>query len=506
MSEQKKIESDVIVIAAGMSGICAAVAAAEKDASVIVFEKGGTVGGAASMGMGFFAVESHIQKQQLIGLTVDDAFNRFMNFNHWKADGALVHKLFAQSASTVKWIEDMGVEFLGAYKYFNDSEATWHIPRIPGSNKPSERCASVIAKSLYDRAVELGVEFHFNTPVKEIKYDGTQVTGVVAVDENGVEYDAGCDAIVVCTGGFGDNTEMIREYLGYEHGKDLFSFRIPGLVGDGMKMVWDIGGGKTTPMIELTYESPGGVGGHTVDTVMRQPNLFVNIDGKRFINEEILAITPFTGNAIARQNGSLGISIITDAIIDYYREHDIDFNAWHKHVSGMSEWDESLAHIINNDADSGEFNMQGEILGFTGNEETFFMADSIPELEEKLKIATGALQGTVERYNAMCDAGRDADFSKKQKYLLPIRGKKFYALIYYPGGYGSLGGIRVDDSLKVLRNDMSAIPGLFSAGSDCCGIFGDTYMFYFPGSTMGFAINSGRMAGYNAIDYIDSLC
>ena len=500
----KKLESDVVVIAAGMSGICAAVAAAEKDASVIVFEKGGTVGGAASMGMGFFAVDSHIQKRQLIGLSVDDAFNRFMDFNHWKADGALVHKLFSQSASTVKWIEDMGVEFLGAYKYFSDSEATWHIPKTPGSGKPNERCASVIAKALYDRAIELGVEFHFNTPVREIKYDGAQISGVTAVDENGVEYDAECDAVIVCTGGFGDNPEMIREYLGYEHGKDLFSFRIPGLVGEGMKMVWAIGGGKTPTMIELTYESPGGVGGHVVDTIMRQPNLFVNIDGKRFINEEIMAITPFTGNALVRQRGSVGISIISDEIIDYYRVHDIDFNAWHRHVSGISEWDESLTRIMNNDIDANEVIMRGEIMGFTGEEKTFFIADSIPELEEMLGIAGGALQKTVERYNGMCDAGRDADFSKKRDYLLPIRGKKFYAFKYYPGGYGSLGGIRIDDSLRVLRDDMSAIPGLFSAGSDCCGIFGDTYMFYFPGSTMGFAINSGRMAGYNAVEYIDA--
>ena len=76
----KQLESDVIVIAGGMSGICAAAAAVEKGASVIVFEKTSTVGGAANMGMGFFAVESHIQKANLIGLTVDEAFMRFMNF------------------------------------------------------------------------------------------------------------------------------------------------------------------------------------------------------------------------------------------------------------------------------------------------------------------------------------------------------------------------------------------------------------------------------------------
>ena len=63
------LEADVIVIGGGASGITAAVAAAEKDASVIVLEKGSTTGGAANMGMGIFAVESKYQKAQLVDFT-----------------------------------------------------------------------------------------------------------------------------------------------------------------------------------------------------------------------------------------------------------------------------------------------------------------------------------------------------------------------------------------------------------------------------------------------------
>ena len=74
MSESKQLQADVIVVAGGMSGLCASVAAAEKGMQVIVFEKSGTMGGAANMGMGFFAVESDIQRKQLDGLTVAQAF------------------------------------------------------------------------------------------------------------------------------------------------------------------------------------------------------------------------------------------------------------------------------------------------------------------------------------------------------------------------------------------------------------------------------------------------
>ena len=71
-------------------------------------------------------------------------------------------------------------------------------------------------------------------------------------------------------------------------------------------------------------------------------------------------------------------------------------------------------------------------------------------------------------------------------------------------GYGTLAGIKTDDELRVLDEDWKPIPGLFGCGTDVCSIFGDSYNFTMPGSTMGFAINSGRLAGMNAIDYIDS--
>ena len=494
-----RLEADVVIVAGGMSGICAAVSAAEKGASVIVFEKSETVGGAANMGMGFFAVESHIQKDQLNGLTVDEAFMKFMNFNHWKADASLVHKLFAQSGSTVKWIEDMGVEFLGAFRYFNDSEETWHIPKTPGSNKPMERGATVMIKAIHERALELGVQFCFNTPVTGLKYNGTRVHGVTALSDTGEEYDVECDAVIVCTGGFGNDPKLIQKYMGFEHGKDLFSFRIPGLNGDGLRMAWDIGAGYSPPMMEMTYETPGHTGGYPVDTMMRQPNLLINADGDRFLNEEVMSITPFAGNAISRQRQRLAISIVSDDIVDYYRVHGIDFNSYHKRLASISDWDNAIRNIEKN----GLITIN-DAMGISGDEKFFCIADSVSDLAQQLDIDEAHLTETIEEYNRFCRAGRDEKFGKAPRYLLPLTGKRFYACKFYPSGYGSLGGLKTDDCLRVLRDDFTPIDGLFSAGTDCCSIFGDTYMFYFPGSTMGFAINSGRMAGANAVDFIDN--
>lgn len=501
----KKIEADLVIIGSGASGITAAVAAAEKEASVVVFEKGSTTGGAANMGMGFFAVESKHQRDQMIDMTIDEALQFFQTYTHWFSDTQLIRKFYGMSANTIEWMESMGVEFLGAYKYFQESFQTWHIVKTPGSNKPSERSASVMYKILTDRANELGVEFHFSTAAEKINTDPEtgRVTSVIAKDADGNQIECECDTVIVSTGGFGDNPEMMKEHTGFEWGKDLFSFRIPGNVGEGLKMMWEIGGGKTSPNMELTYNTPGITDVFkTISETMRNPNLMVNIEGERFMNEAVMNNTTFTGNAISQQTDRIGFTIISDEIIADYAKKGLDHITFHHNIKTVEKWDEETKAYL-----SGESIGESGLSDLHGDDETglvtFWEADSLEELCEKTGINYKNLEKTVEEYNA-CAGAEDTKFYKAPKYMRAVKGKKFYAAAHRPGGYGTLGGIKVNHKLQVLREDGSVIPGLYSAGTDACSIFGDSYCFLFPGSTMGWAINSGRMAGYNVVEYLDS--
>jgi fumarate reductase flavoprotein subunit len=498
------MEADVVVIAAGASGISAAVAAAEKDASVIVFEKGSTTGGAANMGMGFFAVESKYQRAQMVDLSLDEAFKVFMDYNHWQVDARLVRKYFGQSAGTVEWIEGMGVEFLGAYKYFEKSYPTWHVVKVSGSNKPSERAASNIYKALTDRAKELGVKIKFQTAATKILADpGTgRVTGVLARDSQGKELRCDCDAVIVCTGGFGDNPEMIKEHTGFEWGEDLFSFRIPGNVGDGLRMMWEVGGGRTRVNMEMTYNSPGLTDiFKTLSETMRQPNLMVNLEGKRFMNEEVMQNTTFTGNAVARQTGRKAFTILTDEILDDYRKKGLDFITFHHNIKTVEKWDAELAAYLS--GAKVEASGLSELHAGEEAEKVLFEADSLEGLCAQTGIEPKALKATIAEYNSYAGT-RDLEFNKHPKYMRAIKGKKYYAAAHRPCGYGTLGGIKTDERLRVMTREGAAIPGLYSAGTDACNIFHDSYCFIMPGNTMGWAINSGRMAGYEAVDYLDS--
>lgn len=480
----KNYECDIAVIAAGPAGLAAAVAAAEKGASVIALEKSNTTGGAGNMGMGPLGVETRIQKENMIKITREEAFKKFMDYTHWRVDARLVREYLYKSADTIEWLENMGVEFMGAFKYFHNSEATWHIVR-PDSGVAGPRAASKMFRLMTERAEELGVEFLLETPAKKILREDGRIVGVLAEDKDG-EVEIRCAAVVVATGGFGDSPELIKERTGYHWGKDLFSFRIPGMQGDGIRMAREVGAGETGYNIEMAYGCPSP---NNLDTIVRahcQPNLLVNLQGERFMNEEVMANVTFTANAIATQKDRCAFSIIDDSIKKYYVKNGVDDVSIVFHVSTAENYDAEMKEAV------------------AKKDPYIFEADGIDDLAAKTGIDPEGLRATIGKYNEDCKT-RDTLFAKDYRYMRPITGKKLYAVKYFPGGYGSLGGIKINYKTEVLTNDFEVIPGLYSAGTDACSIYGDSYVFILPGNTMGFAINSGRMAGENAVDYCTKL-
>ena len=100
----------------------------------IILEKSSTTGGAANMGMGPLGIDTKIQKANFNNISVQEALDMHMQYTHYRVDEDLVQTYFNKSADTIEWLQEMGVEFAGAFRYFKESEATWHIV------KPRERC------------------------------------------------------------------------------------------------------------------------------------------------------------------------------------------------------------------------------------------------------------------------------------------------------------------------------------------------------------------------------
>ena len=478
----RELSTEIVVIAGGPSGLSAAVQAAEDGASVILVEKAANCGGAANMGMGPLGIGTKYQKAAMNDITVEKAFNMFMDYTHYMVDARLVKRYFEQSAETIEWLEDMGVEFEGAFRYFPQSEATWHIVKTDQGIGP--RAASFMNKRLYERALELGVEIMVETPAKKIIMEDGKVAGVLATDKNGEEVKIECKAAIICTGGAGCNPEMIKELTGFEYGVNMFNFAIPGITGDGLKMAWEAGAGKMPVRIEAAAHVAGTDSlPQSVANVFGQPNLLVNGLGKRFMNEEYMQNTTYLNNAVTKQKDMTGYSIVDSSIVRYYTKNGVDVVSLVRTNPDVSDFKDAIDAFI----DQGTTD--------------FYRADTIEELAEMIGCDPEVLENTVDDYNDYCDS-YDAEMFKDRRFMKPITKAPFYCGKIRPSGYGTVGGIKINENCEAITDDFEVVPGLYAAGADACNLYDDSYMFLLCGNSMGFAVNSGRIAGMTAAEYV----
>jgi len=204
-----QIEADVAIVAAGASGLAASVAAAQLGLKVVTLEKSSTTGGAANMGMGPLGIESRLTRAKQFQPTQDQAFEVFMNYVHWQADGRLVREHLNKSGETISWLESLGVVFSEPASYFPGSFPTWHIVQ-PESGHPGPTAAATMLRIMTQRAKELGVKLMLQTPATRLVKDGNRITGVIAETQSGDEIQVNAKAVIVATGGFGDNPKTLQ--------------------------------------------------------------------------------------------------------------------------------------------------------------------------------------------------------------------------------------------------------------------------------------------------------
>lgn len=480
----KTLQTDVVIVAGGPAGLAAAITAGENGLKSIILEKSSATGGAANMGMGPLGIDTKIQKQNFNNISVQEALDMHMKYTHYRVDEDLVQTYFNKSADTIEWLEEMGVEFAGAFRYFKESEATWHIVK-PENGVIGPRAAGAMIKAMTERAKELGTEILLETAAVSLILENGKVCGAKAVDKDGNGLEVRGKAVIVATGGFGNNAKMLQEEFGLHLGKDFFPFQIPGITGDGLRMMWEVGAEKYGANIEAIYQIPDNLNWFLLDAVLRQPNLLINQLGDRFMNEGDMGNTTYVGNALSLQPGNYGYCIMDEGILKEYKKNGPD-----------------IVDIVHPAEAFFAFESQAG-LAVEQNYEGYIEAETVEELAEKLGIDAEKLRDTIEEYNQMCESGVDTKFHKPQKFLHPITGKgKYLVGKYYLAAYGTVGGVRINKYCEVLNEDHMPIEGLYSAGSDANTIYGDSYNFTLPGNTMGFAINSGRMAGENAAEYI----
>jgi fumarate reductase flavoprotein subunit len=472
---------DLVVVGSGVSGLAAAVTAAEAGVTVVVFEKQRSPGGTSNFFEGMFAVESEMQRQRYITYSRDEAFRSIMDYSHWRANPRLVRAFVDESGPTISWLQQKGVEFGDATINMPDSPRCYHVVKGTGA---------AVVKALVTTAHGMGVDIRLGAPVKRILKHGGRVTGV-AVEENEKEIEVAAGAVVVASGGYANNKEWIRKYAGFDLEGNLIPIGNVDKMGDGIRMSWEVGAAEDSMgLLELFRVGPLGpdlpMKGQ-IEFAAGQPDLWVNPRGERFCDEGIGFYDTHIGNANARHKEGYTWSLFDDSIVERLLTEGID--------RGIG---------VENPPGSQPGNIMRELkAALARGSQDIFAADSVEALAPKLDMDPALLKATVDEYNGFCAKGHDDLFAKNPRYLRPLKGPGFYAAKMRTIFLGTHGGIRINEKAEVVDRKGDILPGLYAAGFDAAGIWGDSYSIRVSsGASAGFAVNSGRIAGRTAAGYL----
>lgn len=473
----QEYKTDIVVIGAGASGTAAAWAAAEKDFNVITLEKAAMPGGTGQFSEGIFAVESKMQRDWNYGLTKDEAFQKIMNYGHWRGNAKMVRAFVNKSADTIDWMIKNGVKFEKLFSNYPNGLYTWHIYEGRGAG-----WINLFQKKYKEK----GQKLLLNTWGEKLLTENGRVVGVEATNKAGDKITIHAKATIIATGGFFANKEMAKEYLRFPNADGLAQ---TGKTGDGIRMAWAVGAGKEGTEVQASYRpGPRGVGTtNHVSATAKQPHLWLTPKGERFCDEKIMLEWPFAGNALERIGGTMFV-VYDQATLDHMvKDAGIDLGVGvmvpvgTKLTNFDKEWDDAVK------------------AGWA------FKADTLDGLAKATGMNADKLKKTVEAYNGFCAVRHDEEFAKDPQYLREVKTGPFYAIKSVASTLGTLGGIKANERFEVVTPDEEPIPGLFAAGNDVGGMYGDSYDLLMAGSTVGFAVNSGRIAVDSAQEYIKTL-
>lgn len=492
------LDTDIVIVGAGASGMTAALAAAEKGVKVTVVEQTASYGGTALMGAeGFFAVESEQQKRAGWNETVMDLLNWFTGYTHNVSNAALTRKYLELTADTVEWVGEYGNPAT-----LMENTQLAHKDQIQTYHKFDDK--KVGFKNWYDNMVKNGVNVIFDTKVTELiqAEDGT-VSGVIGNKTDGGKLVVNAKAVILSTGGFMANAEMVEKYIGFKPGEyDMMTY---GTTGEGVTMAIDAGA-DTYGIGGSAYHGamlPNGAS-FSFAHFMMTPTLWVDGGGNRFTNEEVVYDFALWGNATYSAGGSYW-SIVDKATLDKFASEGTPYtHSFMKTILVDQALDKSVfPSVVRAPEDiAADPKIIENLENAVATESWAVKGNTIEELAQQMGVPADRLTATINRYNEAVKNKQDDLFGKDAQYLkYDVSEGPFYALKPLILAEGSMGGISTDENLQVVRKNRSVIPGLYATGANVGMLYADSYPVM-EGVNLSFALNSGRMAAYHAADVI----
>ena len=465
-------EVDVVVLGFGAAGCAAAIEAHDAGARVVVLEKmpAGLEGGntRVSGGVWFDNRDPERMAEYLRALCGD-----------FPIPEAVVEVWAHETARNTEWME----RAVGA-TVASVGDVPPEYPELPGSNAyggyigvdgtmGSGKLFGALSKAVRER----GIEVRTGTSARELIATSDGVTGVVADSADGPVRIGARGGVVLATGGFENNPQMVRDYLGLP---EPVVWGSPGSTGDGHRMAQRVGADlwhMGNMMTVLGLRAPGYECGFYIAFFSATGFVYVGLDGSRFTNE-----LPQLGHGQAHQHGRYelfplhAMHVVFDertrraGPLSPVGDYPI---GWNILVEGYEWSDDNSAEVARG---------------------WFHRADTIAELAGLLDVDPTTLEASIARYNTACEHGCDEQFGRDPATLTPVVEPPFYGFTWAPMLAWTNGGPRRDERAQVLDAAGEVIPGLYAAGN-----VSSTYSWCKDGGFhIADALVFGRIAGREA--------
>ena len=487
-------EADVVIVGAGGAGMTAAMTASDAGKSVIILESQAMVGGNSVRSTGGMNAAKTVYQdenefaegagvEKMLKSAADNyADNEFITSlaatvaQQWADYQAnpvgyfdsvelmeldtmvggkginnpeLVKTLVEGTAPAIDWLDENGMSLHNVAAFGGASVKRIHRPVNEEGKVVSVGAYLVplMEKACQDR----GVEFILNTTADTILTDANgQAVGVSGTDKDGNTVTVNAKAVILATGGFGANLDMVASYK--PELKGFMTTNAPGIQGQGIAMATAIGAATVDmEQIQIHPTVEANTAALITEGLRGDGAILVNANGERFTDE--VSTRDKVSAAEIAQPGSFSWLIVDQAMAD-------------------------ASNVI-----------QGYITkGYTKQGATY------EELAKEIEVDPAAFAATMEKWNGCVEAKTDADFGRTS-FANPLNTAPYYAIKVSAGVHHTMGGVVINSSTEVLKEDGSVIPGLFAAGEVTGGVHGANRL---GGTAVADFVVFGRIAGSSA--------
>lgn len=460
--KHEKLATDLVVIGGGAAGMIGAINASQQGLNVVLLEKQEFLGGASAI-CGGIVVAQGSEAQRNMGEKSDTpskmAYDLLHN-GHQRNDLSGLTFYALNVGKSIDWAVKQGVQLdtMAGFAFRAEHKTPRVIPFVGGCPQYAQTLREVLATTKTD--VKLTTR-----ATKLITTDGA-VTGVEAKAKDGTTYEIAAKAVLLATGGYGWNKEMLKGDL-----KHALYYGPVSSTGDGHKMAEEAGAalqlmdcGKIYPQ---GIESSPGIAKSTLqgnNAAYDISGILVDINGKRVTNEKG-AGKDILATLMKQKNATL-----------YLLMDKPSFEAFRKIIG-------------NNGVTPAEVD---KWLASNGKSAPVFAhGNTLEEAAAAAGVDAAGLKATIERYNGFVKAGKDEDFGRPVRFMKKTidTSGPMYLVEQKPRFATSLGSVVVDTSLHVLDKSGRPIPNLYAAGEVANAVHGDDSA---PGANVGWGITSGK--------------